>query len=430
MIKLSLILEQFRVNPDFHIVVVYLGNPHTILADSDQKHISTVLSGYDRVLADIASGRSGSMELKDSNGDDRFIGYCPFDDFPWGVLVINSGEIALAQTRSMVNNALIITVIVLLLATAIGMMLVIGITRPLNQLVEDSVKIGQGNLEYKALRRSDEIGDLSRAFEIMTGKLRNTMVSRDELQIEVSERIKYEQALRDTLDKLERSNDELQRFVYVASHDLQEPLRMVSSYVQLLERRYKSRLDSDADDFIGFAVGGVNRMHHLINDLLVYSRVNSRGKPFAATDMNAVFDDAVANLIIAIVESKAEITRDPLPVITADEVQMLQVFQNLIGNAIKFRGDKAPRIHISADRGREEWRFSVRDHGIGIEPQYFDRIFIIFQRLHGQEYPGTGTGLAIVKRIIERHGGRIWVESEFGKFTTFHFTVPDGGRQP
>lgn len=229
-------------------------------------------------------------------------------------------------------------------------------------------------------------------------------------------------------EELRRSNAELERFAYVASHDLQEPLRMVGNYVQLLGKRYKGELDADADEFIGFALDGAVRMQRLIEDLLAYSRVGTRGAELAPTDANSAVEQAIANLTLAIHEGKAVVTQDSLPVIPADKGQLEHVFQNLIANAVKFHGAEPSRVHVSAARQDGDWVFSVRDNGIGIEPQYFDRIFVIFQRLHGrEEYPGTGIGLAITKRIIERHGGRIWVESQLGQGTTFSFTIPAGG---
>lgn len=226
-------------------------------------------------------------------------------------------------------------------------------------------------------------------------------------------------------EDLTRSNSELEQFAYVASHDLQEPLRMISSYVQLLSRRYNGKLDKDADDFIAYAVEGTKRMQQLINDLLAYSRVGTRGKPPAPTDFEDVFREATSNLKMATEEAGAVVTHDQLPTAMADRLQMVQLFQNLIGNAIKFRGKDVPQVHVSARPEDELWVFSVRDNGIGIDPQFHDRIFTIFQRLHGrEEYPGTGIGLAVSKKIVERHGGRIWLESSLGKGTTFYFTVP------
>lgn len=242
---------------------------------------------------------------------------------------------------------------------------------------------------------------------------RNVMTARQDLEHSVKE--------------LARSNAELQQFAYVASHDLQEPLRMVSSYTQLLAKRYRGRLDADADDFIGFAVDGAARMQKLIQDLLAYSRVGTRNLERQAVSMDSVLEYATDMLQLVIKGTDAAVTHESLPSIKVDERQMTQLFQNLISNAIKFRGQEPPRIHVSATRLDGEWLFSVHDNGIGIEPQYADRIFVIFQRLHNRDdYPGTGIGLAICKKIVERHGGRIWMESEPGKGSTFFFTVPDG----
>lgn len=231
--------------------------------------------------------------------------------------------------------------------------------------------------------------------------------------------------LEESIAELARSNADLQQFAYVASHDLQEPLRMVASYTQLLARRYKGKLDSDADEFIGYAVDGASRMQRLINDLLDYSRVTSQGKVFEWVDCNGVLEEVLSNLRVAVEESRAVVTHDPLPTVRADGRQLGQLFQNLISNAIKFCGEEPPNVHVSAERRPGEWRFSVRDHGIGVDPQYAERIFVIFQRLHNrEEYPGTGIGLAICKKIVERHGGRIWVVSQPGQEATFYFTLP------
>jgi PAS domain S-box-containing protein len=247
---------------------------------------------------------------------------------------------------------------------------------------------------------------------------------------DVTERKQAEEALKEKTEELARSNRELEQFAYVASHDLQEPLRMVTSYVQLLAKRYKAKLDSDADDFINFAVDGAMRMWNLINDLLAYSRVGTRGHPLEPINCETILQEALDNLKVTMEESGAVVTHDSLPTVMADSSQLGQLFQNLIGNAIKFRGDERPRVHVSARRSGNGWTFSVRDNGIGIAPEFTERIFIIFQRLHGRnEYPGTGIGLAVCKKIVERHGGRIWVESEPGKGATFYFTLPKEGVQ-
>jgi PAS domain S-box-containing protein len=252
---------------------------------------------------------------------------------------------------------------------------------------------------------------------------------------DVSERKEVERRLREAAAALERqkaelarSNAELEQFAYVASHDLQEPLRMVASYTQLLARRYRGRLDEDADEFIGYAVDGAQRMQQLIQDLLAYSRVGTRGRDPEPVDCAAIVDGTIGDLGAAIAESGATVERGPLPIVNADPTQLRQLFQNLVGNALKYRRpDAAPIVRIDAGREGDGWRFTVRDNGIGIAPEYAERVFVIFQRLHTQaEYSGTGIGLAICKKIVERHGGRIWVESEPGAGSAFHFTLPAG----
>lgn len=242
---------------------------------------------------------------------------------------------------------------------------------------------------------------------------------------DITEHKTAEEALARQAQELARSNAELERFAYIVSHDLQEPLRMVGSYVQLLARRYQGRLDEEADEFIGYALNGVERMWELIQSLLAYSRVSTRTKDFAPTDCNAVLELVLTTLHLTIQENQAVVTYDTLPTVQADAVQLHQLLQNLIGNALKFRSAAAPRIHISAHREGNEWLFAVQDNGIGIDPQYWERIFNVFQRLHThEEYPGTGIGLAICKKIVERHGGRIWVKSQPGEGSTFYFTLP------
>jgi PAS domain S-box-containing protein len=243
--------------------------------------------------------------------------------------------------------------------------------------------------------------------------------------MDITARKQAQQQLEHYTLELERSNAELEQFAYVASHDLQEPLRMISSYTQLQGRRYKGKLDADADEFIHFAVEGANRMQRLINDLLAYSHVGTRGAAFEPTDLNEILANARLNLAASIEDYNALITSADLPVIMADRGQLIQLMQNLIGNAIKFRGDAAPHVHVSAKLQEKAWRVSVQDNGIGISPEYHERVFEIFQRLHAlDEYQGTGIGLAISRRIVERHGGEIWVESEPGEGASFYFTIP------
>ena len=250
-------------------------------------------------------------------------------------------------------------------------------------------------------------------------------VLRHTTMLDITERKEAELALARRTEELARSNAELEQFAYIASHDLQEPLRMITSYTELLNKRYSPRFDEDAKEFMAFIVDAASRMKQLINDLLAYSRVGTRRKPPESTDSRTVLDNVLLNLQLALEEASATVTPDPLPTVTVDPVQLGQLLQNLISNAIKFRGAEPPNVHVSAEAQGNEWIFSVRDNGIGIDPQHFDRIFMIFQRLHTrQQYSGTGIGLAVCKKIVDNMGGRIWVESEPGKGTTFFFTVP------
>jgi signal transduction histidine kinase len=331
----------------------------------------------------------------------------------WGMVVKIDSQEAYAPVFTVRNWSLLVGILV----TGMGMLAALfvsrSISRPIQMLQRGVEIVGSGNLDYQVgISSEDEIGRLSRAFDAMTENLKNITASRDELN----------QIARE----LERSNQELQQFAYVASHDLQEPLRMVAGFTRLLERRYKDKLDQDAREFINFAVDGAVRMQKLIDDLLTYSRVGAPHIPFEPVDCNRLLNQAITNLRVAIEENHALITSSDLPTVTCNGSQMIQLFQNLISNAIKFRGAEIPRIRIAAEYRDGEWLFSFRDNGIGIDPQYKDRIFQIFQRLHSRdEYDGTGIGLALCMKIVELHKGKIWMESEEGKGATFYFTLPD-----
>jgi len=330
-----------------------------------------------------------------------------------------------------------IVAVIMLVSASVAYLLSSGLQRVISKPIlglAETMKIVSNEKAYsiRADKQSnDEVGILIDGFnEMLTQiQIRDEELERrqEKLEEQVVELQLRDKELKHYAAELRRSNKDLEQFAYIASHDLQEPLRMVSSYTQLLARRYKGRLDSDADEFIGYAVDGVGRMQELINSLLTYSRVGTKGKSPERTDCKAVFDQTYRNLQKTVEDAGAKVTCDPLPTVMADDIQLGQLFQNLISNAIKFRGKEPPRIHVSAKQEEEEWVFSVRDNGIGIDSEYAERIFVMFQRLHGmREYPGTGIGLAICKKIVERHGGRIWVESRLGEGTIFYFTMQAG----
>ena len=318
--------------------------------------------------------------------------------------------------------------------------------RSVNEVLGSSMRDLLPNDSYDAVAKSDqeivrdgvpctleeiaEIDGVTRLFLTTKGPYHDAdgkIIGTIGISREITERKKAEEHLVKMVGELRRSNEELQQFAYVASHDLQEPLRMVASYTQLLAKRYTGRLDSEADEFIAYAVDGSNRMQALIHDLLAYSRAGANGKAYQEISSEKALLEALSNLRVSIQESGAVVTHDSLPTITTDDAQLVQVFQNLVGNAIKYRRAEVPRVHVSAAKnGGQEWNFSVQDNGLGIDPQYFDRIFVLFQRLHGrEEFKGTGIGLAICKKIVERLGGRIWVESEPEKGSTFYFALPE-----
>ncbi len=270
-------------------------------------------------------------------------------------------------------------------------------------------------------RLSDEMARRNQDLEVQTVELQK---ARDLLEARVNQRTVE---LAGANQVLERSNIELQQFAYIASHDLQSPLRSISGFVQLLKSEYGGKLDQQADDWIRRTVQAIGQMQTMIRDVLAYSLVDSRSRPFASTAFLDVFNDAVALLESSIHDAGGEVTCGELPVVMGDRSQLVQLLQNLIGNGLKYHADKAPKIQVSAKRDGNEWTFSVRDNGIGVDPKYYDRIFEIFKRLHDQtEYPGTGIGLAVCRRVVTRHGGRIWLESVVGSGSVFYFTLPEG----
>jgi len=331
---------------------------------------------------------------------------------------------SLASAQQASNNVqtvvLVLTGLALLVAVFFAYYISRAIARPITKLTLATSELSSGNLGIKVETTThDEIGRLGDSFNKMSDDLKESQDGLMALTADLEKRVT------ERTTELARSNAELEQFAYVASHDLQEPLRAVSSYAELLEMRYSENLDDRAKKYLGHMVGGVERMQQLINDLLMYSRVGTRGKEFVPTDMNEVLEEALENLRGSIKDNNALVTHDELPTVAVDGPQIRQLFQNLIGNAVKFHGEARPEVRVSAEMQGNKWLFAVKDNGIGIDPKYAARVFEIFQRLHGRtEYPGTGIGLSICRRIVERHGGEIWVESEPDNGATFYFTIP------
>jgi len=377
----------------------------------------TDFSGRAPVTAVLASGGARGGLRYSLGGEERLAGYAQIPELGWGVVVERPLTAAVAAANSARELAFAVHLVLVGGAILIGVTAAGLLTRPLEALAREATRFGEGDPAV-SLPESGvaEVANLAAAFEEM----------RTRLAARTAERERAEEALRGHARELARSNAELEEFAYVASHDLQEPLRMIKSYLQLLQKRHGRKLDLDAHQFLAYAVDGATRMQQLINDLLAYSRVGTTKAELVPTDCRVALEGVREDLKMTIDESGGGVTHDPLPTVMGDALQIRQLFQNLIANAIKFQNSAPPHVHVSAERHGGEWVFSVRDNGIGIAPEYAERIFVIFQRLHTRtEYPGTGIGLAICKRIVERHGGRIWVESQPGQGATFRFTIPD-----
>jgi signal transduction histidine kinase len=356
------------------------------------------------------------------------------DDRHWSLIIEQDEETAFAPINRLRSLLITIVFITLGLVGVLALFVARAITDPIKDLAKGTEVIGKGDLSHRVgTEEKDEVGSLSRAIDKMAEDLQGLIDKHRQAEEEVralnrtlEQRVEERTAeLAHANESLEHSNLELKQFAYVASHDLQTPLRAVAGFAQFLQMDHQGKLGEKADHQIERIVGGCQRMQTMINDLLTYSRVESRSRPFVSADLNEVFDDAVTILSASIEDSGGEVTRDELPILSGDRSQLGQLLQNLIGNSLKYHGDEPPHVHLSAESNGGHWTVAVRDNGIGIDAEYHDRIFEIFRRLHTQEkYPGTGIGLAVCRRIVHRHGGRIWLESVQGTGTTFYFTVP------
>ena len=390
--------------------------------------------------------QSGFIETMGVDGVTRLYYYVPVPDSDNG-LFVNIGmskDAILATLRAgFYRNLLILDLFTLLALGCAWFFADYSVLRYVKRLSSASRQLAQGKWDTRARLTGGarELQQLGRAFDDMATTLRE---HRDRLELRVEQRTRqlsqFNESLKEEIEErkqaqavslklmgnLERSNKELEQFAYVASHDLQEPLRLVSAYTQLLLQRYRDKLDTEAEPITKFITEGVSRMQRLIQDLLSYSRVSNQSQTLSLAEAELILQTALRNLAMVIREQKAVVTHDPLPVLMCDPTKLGQLFQNLLSNGIKFHGEEPPRIHVGVCKTEDEaaWLFSVSDNGIGIDQEYFDRIFVIFQRLHTRsKYPGTGIGLAICKRIVEQHEGKIWVESAPGKGCTFYFTI-------
>jgi|GEM_PF-1396703 signal transduction histidine kinase len=375
------------------------------------------------------SGNTGIGESVDYRGKRVVAAWTSIPFLGWGLVAKIDTQEEFAIVTNLQRLVLMILAVIFVLVVVITYSVAKSISVPIQNLTRGAEIVGSGNLDHKVgTNLKDEIGRLSRSFDKMTHNLKTTTASRDDLNREMAVRKQAEATLRLTAEDLTRSNKDLEQFAYVASHDLQEPLRAVAGFMGLLKKQYFDKLDDQAREYIDFSVEGAERMQSLIEGLLAFSRVGTRGGKFAAMNVKDAVEGALKSLRALVEENSAVVTCDTMPDVFADLSQITQLLQNLIANAIKFHGPARPEVFVGAQRKDRAWEIYVRDNGIGIEPQYFQRIFLIFQRLHTRsQYKGTGIGLALCKKIAERHGGKIWVESAPGSGSTFYFTIHDKG---
>jgi signal transduction histidine kinase len=369
-------------------------------------------AGQDPMLAEALGGRTVVGEsVSPADGSEQLAARVPIPGLGWVAGANRSArEVASPMVRSFLA-VLGLMALVIVGSTVVAVFISRRIVGDVRRLQDHAHALGQGDLDHPVqIDGISELQELAAAYREMAAR-----------------RKEVEGALRGTTEELARSNQDLQQFAYVASHDLQEPLRMVKGFVLLLEQQYKGKLDDKADQFIHFAVDGAERMSRLISELLAYSRVGTQGKEFSDVDCNAVFRQSMGNLQVLARDSGAVVDSDPLPTVKGDPTQLAQVFQNLLANAMKFRDERAPVVHVGVRLSGADWEISVKDNGIGISPAQAGHLFMMFQRLHDRsKYPGTGIGLATCKKIVERHGGKIWVQSQPGEGSTFFFTIPKG----
>ncbi|PNU20241.1 hypothetical protein C2E25_08635 [Geothermobacter hydrogeniphilus] len=401
--------------------------------DDEKLHVDN----HFRFLTSRGWNPAETIEFETSNPDDNDVFLTrQFPPWSWQVVLALKNRTLKAEKKQLLRISIGTTAAATLLLIIILTILTRKtLIRPIKKLRSRAGQIARGDFNHPApLDSRDELGELAASMEQMAAQLdaQHRQLNR-ELQLRRSAEedlrrltVELEQRVMERTAALQRSNQDLEQFAYVASHDLQEPLRIITGYVQLLQRRYQGQLDADADEFIHFAVDAANRMKQLINDLLDYSRIDRKGDPFVEVDLNRVLDRALKNLELTIEENGARIESERLPNLVADPGQMERLLQNLIGNAIKFHGQNPPVIKVFSRREKDAWRILIQDNGIGIDTLYRERIFQVFQRLHGlAEYPGTGIGLAMCKKIAERHGGHIGVDSEPGNGACFWFVIPD-----